>query len=145
MESALCALLSALVVLLCSSVPECKGQDTVTQTEGHVSATQGHSAHIHCHYTTSGSYPRLFWYKQEDGSFPKYIMNVYREYSKQISPEFDTFRFDADLSSSSVVLKIQDVCVADSAVYYCALQPTVTGNSKTLNKNLCSKDNTILH
>ena len=145
MESALCALLSALVVLLCSSVPECKGQDTVTQTEGHVSATQGHSAHIHCDYTTSDSYPYLYWYKQEGHGAPQYMMKIFGTGTKVKSPEFDELKFDADRSGSSVVLKIQDVCVADSAVYYCALQPTVTGNSKTLNKNLCSKDNTILH
>ena len=141
MESALCTLLSALVVLLWSS-PECKGEDTVTQPEADTSKPQGDTGTIHCTFETSYS-PTLFWYKQEGHGAPQYMMKRMSGFSDN-SPDFDKSRFDADLKENSVVLKIQDVHVADSAVYYCALQPTVTGNTKTLNKNLCSKDNTIL-
>ena len=44
-----------------------------------------------------------------------------------------------------VKLQISSAAVTDSAVYYCAVRPTVTGNTKTLYKNLWSKDNRILH
>ncbi|KAF3857631.1 hypothetical protein F7725_010832 [Dissostichus mawsoni] len=44
-----------------------------------------------------------------------------------------------------VDLQISSAAVTDSAVFYCAVKPTVTGNTNTLYKNLWSKDNTILH
>ncbi|KAK7880361.1 hypothetical protein WMY93_032991 [Mugilogobius chulae] len=143
MESALCTLLSALVVLLCSS-PECKGEDTVSQPAGDVLLTQGETVEIECSYQTSYASPTLFWYKQEGQGAPRYMMKLFGGTIVK-SSEFDKDRFKAALNKTSVSLSLQDVDVTDSAVYYCALQPTVTGNTKTLNKNLWSKDNTILH
>ncbi|KAJ0012220.1 hypothetical protein NQD34_013195 [Periophthalmus magnuspinnatus] len=145
MESALCTLLSALVVLLCSS-PECKGEDTVTQTQGDASVPQGHTATIQCTFKTSDPSPTLFWYKEEgQGARKCMIMKTKSSstWSQTIKfAEFKEERFEVEAELNSFSLKIQDVDVTDSAVYYCALQPTVTGNTKTLNKNLWSKDNT---
>ncbi|KAK7944333.1 hypothetical protein WMY93_000061 [Mugilogobius chulae] len=147
MESALCTLLSALVVLLCSS-PECKGEDTVSQPAGDVLLTQGDTVEIECSFETNDNAPTLFWYKQEGRGAPKNMMKKTRSVSKWLethkSPELNDKRFKVEAKDNSFHLLIQDVDVTDSAVYYCALRPTVTGNTKTLNKNLWSKDNTIL-
>uniref|UniRef100_A0A8C6TPU6 Ig-like domain-containing protein n=1 Tax=Neogobius melanostomus TaxID=47308 RepID=A0A8C6TPU6_9GOBI len=107
------------------------------QPEGDASVFKGDTATINCTFETSYSDPRLFWYKQENGGFPKYMLRRFKSGFSDNSPDFDKSRFDADLKENSVYLQIQDVRVSDSAVYYCALRPTVTGNTKTLNKNLC--------
>uniref|UniRef100_A0A8C4NV80 Ig-like domain-containing protein n=1 Tax=Dicentrarchus labrax TaxID=13489 RepID=A0A8C4NV80_DICLA len=134
--------------LLCmfSSSPECKGEDRVTQPPEHVIATEGETVTLGCTYETSYSGPTLFWYKQDENNSPKFILLRNKGDEGNTADKFKE-RFSASLNSTSrsVPLKIQKLQLSDSAVYYCALQPTVTGNTKTLYKNLWSKDNRILH
>uniref|UniRef100_A0AAV2JW42 Ig-like domain-containing protein n=1 Tax=Knipowitschia caucasica TaxID=637954 RepID=A0AAV2JW42_KNICA len=132
----------SLLVLLSSS-PECNGQDTVKQAAGEDRVTEGDTHTLICNFRTISSYPTLFWYKQEGRGAPKYMMKIYSGNVIK-SPEFDGSKFGAELVGNSLSLKMEAVDVTDSAVYYCALEPTLTGNTNTLNKNLCSKDNTIV-
>ena len=126
--------------MFCSS-PECKGQDSVTQPTGDVIAAEGDTVTLGCTFKTSGS-RTLFWYKQEVNDFPKLLLQRFSGTADNAAAEE---RIDAKINGTSVPLKIQKLQLSDSAVYYCALQPTVTGNTKTLYKNLWSKDNRILH
>uniref|UniRef100_A0A4W6CFG7 Ig-like domain-containing protein n=1 Tax=Lates calcarifer TaxID=8187 RepID=A0A4W6CFG7_LATCA len=128
-----------LLILIISS-----GQDTVTQPTGDVTAAEGDTVTLNCTFETTYSSPTLFWYKQEENEFPKYMLKCFSK-SVDHAPEIQKDRFHAAIKEKSVPLKIQMLQLSDSAVYYCALQPTVTGNTTTLYKNLWSKDNTILH
>ncbi|KAF3857607.1 hypothetical protein F7725_010808 [Dissostichus mawsoni] len=121
----------------------CKGVDTVTQPAGDVRATEGGTVTLGCKFQTSTT-AYLFWYKQEVNGYPKYMLRRYSATGVNAA-EFQKDRFDATLNKTSVPLQISSAAVTDSAVYYCALRPTVTGNTTTLYKNLWSKDNTILH
>uniref|UniRef100_A0A3P9DA15 Ig-like domain-containing protein n=1 Tax=Maylandia zebra TaxID=106582 RepID=A0A3P9DA15_9CICH len=124
--------------------------DSITPQQPEVTATEGESVKLTftlgCTFETSDPSPTLFWYKQEVNSYPKYMLKSFSETTDK-SEEFNNDRFDAKINKAekSAPLKIQKLQLSDSAVYYCALQPTVTGNSKTLYKNLWSKDNRILH
>ncbi|KAL7387370.1 hypothetical protein ABVT39_022628 [Epinephelus coioides] len=131
-------------IILAALFFECKGEDRVIQPTGDVIATEGHTVTLGCTFETTRAGPTLFWYKQEAKDHPKYMLNRFSNTGDN-APEFQKDRFDATLNKTSVPLKIQKLQLSDSAVYYCALQPTVTGNTKTLYKNMMSKDNTILH
>uniref|UniRef100_A0A668U6V1 Ig-like domain-containing protein n=1 Tax=Oreochromis aureus TaxID=47969 RepID=A0A668U6V1_OREAU len=118
---------------------------TVQSEQGDVIAAEGDTVTLGCRYETSYA-ATLIWYKQEANSYPKYMLHCVSETTVK-AEEFKNDRFDAKINEKqqSVPLKIQKLQLSDSAVYYCALQPTVTGNTKTLYKNLWSKDNRILH
>uniref|UniRef100_A0A8C9Z4R9 Ig-like domain-containing protein n=1 Tax=Sander lucioperca TaxID=283035 RepID=A0A8C9Z4R9_SANLU len=116
----------------------------VIQPTGDVITTEGETVTLGCTFETSDKFPYLFWYKQEVNDFPKYMLKRYST-SDENAPDFQKNRFDATINKTSVPLKIQKLQLSDSAVYYCALRSTVTGNTKTLYKNLWSKDNIILH
>uniref|UniRef100_A0A3B3DMJ3 Ig-like domain-containing protein n=1 Tax=Oryzias melastigma TaxID=30732 RepID=A0A3B3DMJ3_ORYME len=119
-------------------------KDKVIQPGGEVIAAEGDSVTLNCTFKTSDTYPYLFWYKQEEKSYPKYMLRCYSS-TKDNAPEFNEDRFKAELKDKSEFhLQISSAAVTDSAVYYCALQPTVTGNHKTLYKNL-QRHNTAQH
>uniref|UniRef100_A0A671U0Q5 Ig-like domain-containing protein n=1 Tax=Sparus aurata TaxID=8175 RepID=A0A671U0Q5_SPAAU len=125
---------------------ECKGADRVIQPTGDVIAAEGDTDTLDCSFETSAPGPTLFWYKRDGNNSPKFILSRFQQDDGNTPDEVqERFSSTLDSTSKSVPLKIQKLQLSDSAVYYCALQPTVTGNTKTLYKNLWSKDNTILH
>uniref|UniRef100_A0A3B3Q434 Ig-like domain-containing protein n=1 Tax=Paramormyrops kingsleyae TaxID=1676925 RepID=A0A3B3Q434_9TELE len=104
----------------CSNSLLCRAADKVNQTAGDVLGSEGGSVTIYCNYETSTSNAYyLFWYIQYPNEAPKYML---RRGSHDKGAVVNK-RVDLELSSTEVT---------DSAVYYCALRPTVTGNSLTL-------------
>ncbi|MEQ2190270.1 hypothetical protein GOODEAATRI_034037 [Goodea atripinnis] len=67
----------------------------------------------------------LFWYQQMSSSSPQLVTSGYSDTTGRLSLKHEkpTKKFHLQISSAAVT---------DSAVYYCALQPTVTGNTRTL-------------
>uniref|UniRef100_A0A669BAE6 Ig-like domain-containing protein n=1 Tax=Oreochromis niloticus TaxID=8128 RepID=A0A669BAE6_ORENI len=132
-------------VLLAAMCLECRAQkDNVLQAKGEETAAAGGTVTLGCLYNTSSSNHYLYWYKQDGNNSPKFILSRFKV-GEGKTEAGDRFSSTLDSSIRSAPLKIQKLQLSDSAVYYCALQPTVTGNTKTLYKNLWSKDNRILH
>ncbi|KAF4117468.1 hypothetical protein G5714_002021 [Onychostoma macrolepis] len=123
-------------LLLLAAVLECNTQDSVNQPTRVQTASEHEMVKLHCTYSTSDQYPYLYWYQHKTNGFPVYMLRKLSTGSSSSEKEFEE-RFQADLnkSSNSVSLSIQDVRVSDSAVYYCALQPTVTETHKHPDKN----------
>ncbi|KAI7789962.1 TCR-alpha V segment II-24 [Triplophysa rosa] len=113
---------------------ECLGEEKVDQPDKQITESEGGSVTLHCKYKTASSQPDLFWYIQRVNDFPKDILRR-SKYGGDNGSEFQE-RFQSEVKSDSVPLIIQDVCVSDSAVYYCALKPTVTKHTQHSHKNL---------
>ncbi|KAI4799806.1 hypothetical protein KUCAC02_016635 [Chaenocephalus aceratus] len=109
---------------------ECRAQrDNVLQPEAEKTATRGEAVTLGCHYNTTSSNDYLFWYKQHGDNSPTFILSRFKIGTGTTEDE-DRFSSTLDSSLRSVPLKIQKLQLSDSAVYYCALRPTVTGNTK---------------
>ncbi|KAL6490044.1 hypothetical protein MHYP_G00003890 [Metynnis hypsauchen] len=119
-------LLRTLLILLACCL-ECRGQDTVLQPKGQQWASERETVTLDCEYNTTSYSPTLLWYQQKDHHSPKYILLKPKFGAEDTAAEFRE-RFHSKLNSTSrtAPLMIQKLGVRDSAVYYCALQPTVT-------------------
>ncbi|KAK7159414.1 hypothetical protein R3I94_005670 [Phoxinus phoxinus] len=92
---------------------------------------RGENVILTCNY--SADVDNLQWYRQNPGSRPEHLILV-TEYSE---PDL-SLRLSAKAKKDikQVNLTISSAEETDSALYYCALQPTVTGNLGTLYKNV---------
>ncbi|KAI5103918.1 hypothetical protein C0J45_5544 [Silurus meridionalis] len=83
----------------------------------------------------SGSVGSLQWYREYPKSAPKFLLYITQGGSKSnnIPPGLDA---KVDSNKKQVDLIISSAAVSDSALYYCAVEPTVTGNPAALYKNL---------
>uniref|UniRef100_A0A3B3YG04 Ig-like domain-containing protein n=1 Tax=Poecilia mexicana TaxID=48701 RepID=A0A3B3YG04_9TELE len=106
--------------------------NTVTQEQREHVASEGSHTGLSCGY--DGSIYNVQWYRQQQGSRPEFLLYITETGS--IHPTRSDFSADIAKTQKRGNLLISSAAVTDSAVYYCALQPTVTGNTRTLYKNL---------
>uniref|UniRef100_A0AAY5EB76 Ig-like domain-containing protein n=1 Tax=Electrophorus electricus TaxID=8005 RepID=A0AAY5EB76_ELEEL len=110
------------------STQNIKPLDTVK----HVS--DGDPVTLSCSYSDSNAYNPQ-WYRQYPSSGPEFLLFAY-EKNQNNDPILS--RITAEVikakDQSHVNLTISSAAVSDSALYYCAMEPTVTGNPATLYK-----------
>ncbi|KAF4117488.1 hypothetical protein G5714_002041 [Onychostoma macrolepis] len=103
--------------------------DIVYEEDSNVTLTCSHSP---------GASDTLYWYRQYGRSKPEFLVLTYGSAKEAQRSDVDP-RFSVKLEKREkkhVDLEISSAAVSDSALYYCALQPTVTGNTSALYKNL---------
>ena len=108
------------------------------QTGEDVFATEGLTVSLRCTFKTTDTNAYLFWYKQQINDLPRFMLRRFTIGEGDNAAEFHKDRFDAQIQNTSVPLRINNLQLSDSALYYCALKPTATGNTDSLYKNLLS-------
>uniref|UniRef100_A0A8C1H6K3 Ig-like domain-containing protein n=2 Tax=Cyprinus carpio TaxID=7962 RepID=A0A8C1H6K3_CYPCA len=101
-------------------------KDVITPYRDAAFATESESVKLSCNYT--GSADSLHWYRQYAGSPPQFLILDYSGYVTHANPPVSGISIRHRNEENSVDLIISSAAVSDSALYYCALQPTVTGN-----------------
>eukprot|EP00066_Takifugu_rubripes_P029748 XP_011619014.1 PREDICTED: uncharacterized protein LOC101074543 [Takifugu rubripes] len=109
-------------ILLAALCFECRGEDKVMQQPEDVVAAEGDTVTLDCTFQTTDTNLYLFWYKQEGTSRPQFILSRFKGDKGKTEDEFKE-RFSSTVNSTmkSAPLKIQELQLSDSAVYYCAL------------------------
>ncbi|XP_062846450.1 uncharacterized protein LOC134311832 [Trichomycterus rosablanca] len=109
--------------------------DPIKPLDTHKSVTEGDTVTLSCSYKDFTQTVRnLHWYRQYSESKPEFLLYIYPDgsLSENIPPGLSA---DVHKDIKQVDLNISSAAVSDSAIYYCALMPTVTGNPAALYKN----------
>ncbi|XP_067379197.1 uncharacterized protein [Channa argus] len=98
-----------------------KLSSSVDQESGFVSVNAGEKLTLHCSYNITIT-ARLFWYKQTLGQKPRLISTFFVHHTS--GTFYDEFknnpRFTLETGNSKNHLKILEIQITDSAIYYCA-------------------------
>uniref|UniRef100_A0A8C2I630 T-cell receptor alpha/delta variable 31.0 n=1 Tax=Cyprinus carpio TaxID=7962 RepID=A0A8C2I630_CYPCA len=113
------------LIILGLVVLGCQSEDTVDQPLKHVTKLEGESVTLDCKYNTTSPSQELFWYIQRKEESPKLVLQRNSYGGGSNGTEFQERFYSVVEPLKSVPLIIQRLCVSDSAVYYCALRPTV--------------------
>ncbi|KAK3517147.1 hypothetical protein QTP86_017499 [Hemibagrus guttatus] len=98
----------------------------------HKAVEEGDNVTLSCRYeTTVTANTNLQWYRQYPKSKPEFLLFIYANgrKSESLPPRLSA---EVAQNNNQVDLIISSAAVSDSALYYCALRPTVTGNPAAL-------------
>lgn len=98
--------------------------DVITPVQTEVHGTIGNKITLSCNYSTALS---LYWYRQYPRSTPDFLLLILQNSGESENTQLG-MSVKLNKKKTSVDLEISSAKVTDSAVYYCALKPTVRGN-----------------
>ncbi|KAL0153918.1 hypothetical protein M9458_050767, partial [Cirrhinus mrigala] len=104
-----------------------RASEVITPVTDRKSALEGDNVTLSCNY--SGSARGVQWYRQYAGSPLQFLILEYSGVTIEANPPVPGININHRKTEIHVDLEISSAAVTDSALYYCALQPTVTGNT----------------
>ncbi|XP_030401592.1 uncharacterized protein LOC115642294 [Gopherus evgoodei] len=99
--------------------------DSVDQSPPEVRLSEGQSVTLHCNFTTLDTSPYLFWYQQYPNQSPQHIVTKTTFDATDQALVQGKFSASLYMGNRTVPFQIEAVSHQESAVYYCALRPTV--------------------
>ncbi|KAG7523685.1 T-cell receptor alpha [Solea senegalensis] len=125
-------LLNTLTGINCEELTPVKTEEFTSE---HTSVSLSYKYH-----KSADANDNFFWYRQHPGKPPEFLIYISGSNFTKPADSLKKKRFFTQLSEDKhgVKLQINSAAVTDSAVYYCAVRPTVTGNTTTLYKNTTS-------
>ena len=112
-------------------------EDDITASRAEVFSSEGRSVTLSCDYSVKAQ--NLQWYRQDPGSAPQFLLLITDAKDPSVvtaTPPHPRLTPKLNEERNRVDLQISSAAVTDSAVYYCAVRPTVTGNPQSPYKNL---------
>ncbi|KAI5103927.1 hypothetical protein C0J45_5553, partial [Silurus meridionalis] len=111
--------------------------DKIVPTDEDAIGKETETVTLKCSYEANSNNIYLYWYKQNPNSAPHFLLykgaKSLRDKTNPMPPRLNA---EVNKTNKQVDLIISSAAVSDSALYYCALVPTVTGNPAALYKNL---------
>ncbi|XP_065809418.1 uncharacterized protein [Labrus bergylta] len=100
-------------------------EDDITASSAEVFSSEGHSVTLSCKYSVKAN--NLQWYQQYPGSAPQFLLLISDTSDPTVvtaKPPHPRLTVKLNKERNRVDLQISSAVLTDSAVYYCALQPT---------------------
>lgn len=95
--------------------------DKISPVRDEVRGREGGSVTLKCTYETSDTIVRLHWYRHHsDLQAPQFIL--WKGARRETAQHIPDNRYKSQTSDTSTELTIQSLTLADTALYYCALQ-----------------------
>uniref|UniRef100_A0A8D0D5E5 Ig-like domain-containing protein n=2 Tax=Sander lucioperca TaxID=283035 RepID=A0A8D0D5E5_SANLU len=122
------------LTLLCTtlSLPLGVSCEELTPVEKEENSLEGSSVTLSYRYSkqaTGGD--QFYWYRQYPGKPPEFI--IFHTGTQNETNSGMSVSVTED--KTKIILQISSAAVTDSALYYCAVRPTVTANPQSLYKN----------
>uniref|UniRef100_A0A3B4CUX6 Ig-like domain-containing protein n=1 Tax=Pygocentrus nattereri TaxID=42514 RepID=A0A3B4CUX6_PYGNA len=105
---------------------------SLCHTEGtDVFRKEGEPVTLKCSYDSTSSLVLLYWYRQHPNRALQFIL--YKAAPSSSAEHIPDSRFTSTTTSSSTELRVRELRLADTALYYCALQVGAQWQNNTIN------------